>query len=246
MNAWKSSFVKLSQKLGWDIRKHDLFSSEWLRLVTALQNCRVTMALDVGANTGQFAGKLRRAGFRGRIVSFEPLAAAHAMLTRAASGDTNWMVAPRVALADHEATLTLNVAGNSVSSSVLPMLSEHLRAEPESRYVTEERVRCVRLDEAAAPYLKPDDIIFLKLDVQGYEQQVLNGAQSLLGRVTCLRLELSLVPLYDGQMLYEEMIRWVVCKGFTLWGLEPAFVDPNNGKMLQLDGLFCRSEKPCS
>jgi len=246
MNAWKSSIVKLSQQLGWDLRKHDVSNSEWLRLVRALHNSRVTITLDVGANTGQFASKLRRAGFRGRIISFEPLADAHAMLARAASGDANWVVAPRVALADHEAVLTLNVARNSVSSSVLPMLPQHLRSEPKSRYVGQESVPCARLDETATPYLKPDDIIFLKLDVQGYEQQVLTGAQSLLGKVTCLRLELSLVPLYEGQILYEEMIRWVVAKGFTLWGLEPAFVDANNGKMLQLDGLFCRSEMMCS
>lgn len=243
MLAWKPLLIDLSRKLGWDVRKFNVVNSEWLRLATILQTHRITTTIDVGANTGQFASKLRRSGFQGRIISFEPLSAAHAQLTRAAARDRNWVIAPRMALGDHEGTLKINVASNSVSSSFLPMLPEHLRAEPASGYIDEEQVHCVRLDQAVERYLKPDDLIFLKLDVQGYEAQILAGAEHLVQRVRCLRLELSLVPLYEGQALYISMIEWMNSQNFVLWGLEPAFVDPATGKMLQVDAIFCRSEK---
>jgi len=121
------------------------------------------------------------------------------------------------------------------------MSNTHLEAVPASRYIAKESVSCARLDEVAIRYLEPGDIVFLKLDVQGYEGKVLDGAEDLFPKIVCVQLELSLEPLYDGQGLYGEMIELMNRKGFNLWGLEPAFVDPNNGKMLQVDGLFCRS-----
>jgi FkbM family methyltransferase len=244
MHRWKPLLADLSRKLGWDVRKYNVANSEWLRLVAILETHRITTTIDAGANTGQFASRLRRAGFRGRIISFEPLSTAHAQLTRTAARDSNWVVAPRIALADHDGNLKINVAGNSVSSSLLPMLPEHLRAEPGAHYTNEEQVQCARLDHAAARYITRDDRVFLKLDVQGYESQVLAGAENTLPQVRCLRLEVSLVPLYEGQSLYLSMIERMNSMGFSLWGLDPAFVDPGTGKTLQLDALFCRSEKP--
>jgi FkbM family methyltransferase len=242
MNGWKASAVTLLRTLGWDISKYNVYNSEWLRLIETLRLLRVTTTLDVGANTGQFANQLRRTGFRGRIVSFEPLLAAHARLSQRASRDIDWIVAPRLALGECEGVLKINVAANSVSSSLLPMLDRHIRAEPASRYIGEEPIRCARLDEVAAPFVKPDDVIFIKLDVQGYERQVLAGAENLLSRTRCVRMELSLTPLYRDQALYSEMIQWMESNRFVLWGFEPAFVDPNNGRMLQVDALFCRLE----
>ena len=228
------------QELGWDVRQYNIFNSEWLRLVQALRSHGVTTTLDIGANAGQFATRLRGAGYRGRIVSFEPLSAAHAELVQAAKGDEDWIVSPRVALGDADGIVSINVSNNSASSSLLPMMTSHSDADPQSSYIRTEQVRCSCLDLVAPEYVTESDIVFVKLDVQGYELHVLRGATKLLGKVACIRTELSLVPLYRGQPAYHDMVDWIQEHGFDLWGVEPAFVDRRTGRVLQVDALFCR------
>lgn len=227
--------------LGWDLKRYNIETSEWVRLAKALDCHGVSVAVDVGANIGQFAADLRRSGFKGKIISFEPLSAAHAELTRRASDDPNWIVAPRIAISDQAGIRELHISENSVSSSLLPITPTHLRAAPISNYTGQESVRCARLDEIATEYLDASDLIFLKVDVQGFEAAVLRGAEALFPRIACLKLELSLAPLYEGQPLYAQLVQWIEAQGYQLWGFEPGFVDPHSGRMLQVDGLFCRA-----
>src|SRR5260370_18092929 len=140
---------------------------------------------------------VRRGGFRGKIISFEPLAEAHSKLRQAAGSDPLWTVAPRMALGDHAGTLLMHVAGSSASSSALPMLDAHLRAAPESAYIGTETVAVSRLDTVAEDLQVGGQNLFLKIDVQGFEPQVLDGATRLLDRIQGMELELSLTPLYD-------------------------------------------------
>lgn len=69
---------------------------------------------------------------------------------------------------------------------------------------------------------------------------MLNGVVETIKRATVLQTELSLVELYSGHKLIMEMIEEIKEMGFELWGIEPAFVDSNNGRMLQVDAIFCR------
>jgi hypothetical protein len=80
----------------------------------------------------------------------------------------------------------------------------------------------------------------LKIDVQGYEGAVLDGASSLFadGSIVGLQLELSLVPLYGGAMTYREGLDRAESLGMTLMGLDPVFADPKSGQLLQADSVF--------
>lgn len=151
---------------------------DWERnFLRQLQSHRVSAVLDVGANSGQYARGLRGAGFAGRIVSFEPLPGPFAVLQRSASTDPLWECR-RCALGDVDGTISINVAGNEgASSSVLPMLKRHQDAFPPANYVGAQRVPIHRLDSVAADVLRPNDIAFLKIDVQGFEKQVIAGIQ---------------------------------------------------------------------
>lgn len=142
---------------------------DWERnFLRQLQSHRVSAVLDVGANSGQYARGLRGAGFAGRIVSFEPLPGPFAVLQRSASTDPLWECR-RCALGDVDGTISINVAGNEgASSSVLPMLKRHQDAFPPANYVGAQRVPIHRLDSVAADVLRPNDIAFLKIDVQGF------------------------------------------------------------------------------
>jgi FkbM family methyltransferase len=203
---------------------------------------QIDVVFDVGANTGQFAQQLRDAGFHGRIVSFEPSTAAHSVLSKRARREANWIIAPRMALGDHDGTISLNLAGNSVSSSVLPMLPSHASAAPESRYTGSETADLRTLDSVSKEFVTDTERIFLKLDVQGFEYNVLQGAEQFLSRAVGIQIELSLVPLYDGEHLFHPMLHDLEERGYEMWSLIPGFVDPGTGRLLQLDAIFFRKE----
>ncbi len=121
------------------------------------------------------------------------------------------------------------------------MLQRHQDAYPPANYVRTEEVSIRRLDAVAPEILDPNDKVFLKIDVQGFEKNVLTGGRSTVNsRSVGLQLELSFQPLYEGAMLIPEALDLVYSLGFTLTGLQPCFTDPNNGQMLQADGTFFR------
>lgn len=212
-----------------------------LPIISSLRKFKIDLILDVGANTGQFASEIRQGGYAGRIVSFEPLTQAHAELQQTSEGDPLWDVYPRCALGDHDGEVEINIAGNSQSSSILPMLETHRSAAPESAYQGKEIVPIKTLDAVAGQYLKDARAAFLKIDTQGFEWQVLDGARDTLPHVKGILVELSLVQLYEGQRLWREVIDRLETAGFTLWGFKPVFSDQATGRTLQVDGVFYRN-----
>jgi hypothetical protein len=92
----------------------------------------------------------------------------------------------------------------------------------------------------AMEYLRPDSITMLKIDTQGYEDRVLRGASGMMDRIVGLQVVLSLVPLYEGQLLFENLLEQIKSAGFELWGLWPEFTDPQSGRLLQVDATFFR------
>ena len=224
-----------------EIRRFDPSISDSAQFIRQLDFNGVNLVLDVGANIGQFGRKnLRDAGYRGRIVSFEPLSTAWNTLSAEASRDSLWNIAPRMAIGDKNGDVRINVAQNSVSSSILDMLPNHRQFAPQSAYIAVESVPIKRLDEIVPQYLLPDSRIFLKIDTQGFEDFVLQGAQGILDRVVGIQLELSIIPLYEGQQLFDEMILRMKQAGFELWGISIAFVDMDSGRTLQVDATFFR------
>lgn len=236
----KSLVKRTIRRLGFDLRRYHPSGSETAQFMTMLSAHGINLVFDVGANIGQFGKSLREADYRGRIVSFEPLAAARVQLLSVSRNDSLWAIAPRAAIGSEDGEIEINVAGNSVSSSVLGMLDAHASSAPCSAYVGSEKVPLRRLDAIASDYLVPGSVLFIKIDTQGYEDRVLQGATSLLDRAVGLQLELSLVPLYDGQRLHEELISQLKALGFELWGMAPVFIDPTSGRLLQVDATFFR------
>jgi FkbM family methyltransferase len=210
-------------------------------IISSLRKFEIDLVLDIGANTGQFASEIRQCGYTGRIVSFEPLSQAHAALMQASAADSMWEAYPRCALGDHDGEVEINIAGNSESSSILPMLEAHQSAAPGSAYQGKETVPIKTLDAVAGQYLKDARAPFLKIDTQGFEWHVLDGARNALPHIKGILVELSLVPLYEGQHLWREVIDRLETAGFTLWAFQPVFSDQATGRTLQVDGIFYRT-----
>lgn len=240
MSSIKQSIRSALRGLGVEVHRFNPAANKTARLIASLSYCSIDTVLDIGANEGQFAQELRTGGYRETIVSFEPMADAHSKLLVRSQGDSKWHVAARAAIGAGHGTVELNVAGNSVSSSVLPMLEARSKAAPDSVYRAKEPVALMPLDEAAIPFVKNSNNILLKIDTQGYEWQVLDGAADLMTRSRAVLIELSLLPLYEGQRLWMDYINRLEAAGLTLWALEPAFVDSESGRTMQLDGLFIR------
>jgi FkbM family methyltransferase len=219
--------------------------SDWKRnFVSELESRRVDVVLDVGANSGQFATGLRQADFDGRIVSFEPLSVPFSVLERVAAADARWDCR-RCALGDCDGTVSMNVARNGgQSSSLLPMLKTHEDVLPHAGFIGTEDVTIRRLDSVAPEVLGPNDVGFLKLDVQGFEEQVIAGGQTTVSdRCVGVQIELSFAPLYEGGMLAQQAFDLLHRLGFTLKGYVPFFVDVRSGRVLQADGVFFRADR---
>lgn len=225
--------------VGFDFIRYDADRFAELRRLSLLNDRSIDVVLDVGANQGQYATELRRSGYRGRIVSFEPLASAYSELERRAAATPEWET-HNYALGETAGTTSIHIAGNSWSSSLLPMEPRHVASAPESAYVAEEQVQVKTLDELAPEVVGPEERVWLKLDVQGYEIPVLQGAEETLDRVEVVETELSLVELYEGQALLVDAIAHLTERGFGAWFFEPVFRDPISGELLQMDGIFAR------
>jgi FkbM family methyltransferase len=209
------------------------------RIGRLLASAGIDLVVDVGANRGQFAKGLRRAGYAGRILSIEPLDAPFLMLARAAAEDDAWTVI-QSAVGSETGVATMYVAANDgASSSFLPMLDLHARWAPDAQVVGEERVQTATLDDLVRPALDDQPAVFTKIDAQGFELQVLAGGVETLARSTLVQLEMSLRPLYLDAPSYRDVIDFMNEHGFCLIGLEPGFTSAT-GVQLQIDGIFAR------
>ena len=228
-------------RVGFELRRFSVEQSENARFISMLRTHNVNLIFDVGANAGQFGVLLREIGFDGKIVSFEPLSDARESLQNISRNDPLWQIALQTAIGEENGEIEIQISGNSHSSSILDMLDTHVRAAPDSKYIGKEKVALRKLDSIAPDYMDSNSIAFIKIDTQGYETQVMNGAKKLMSQIVGLQVEISLVPLYKGQCLFDEMLKKLKNDGFELWSISSVLSDPNTAQLLQVDATFFRT-----
>lgn len=205
------------------------------------RDLQVEWLIDVGANRGQFGQLMRRAGFRRQLLSFEPVADAYADLAKVVAGDPLW-TAEALAVGATAGTEIIHVAGNSFSSSLLPMGERHIELSAESAYTRDEKVEVTTIEAVIDRYGIDPRRTMLKADVQGLESAVLDGAGPHLSDLAMIEIELSLLELYEGQELLPELVTRLTEGGFVLWTFFPAYIDKVNKRMWWADGLFVRRD----
>ncbi len=227
------------KRLGYDVIRFAPHSHPLARRKSLLKNYGIGVVLDVGANSGQYAKELRELGYREQIISFEPLHLPFETLKVNSESDAKWDTF-NFALGEEERDATINIAGNSYSSSMLDMLPTHLGAAPESRYIGTEQIQVKTLDSLFGSLCPRGKSVLLKIDTQGFEMNVLNGAKSSLPFINTIQLEMSLIPLYHGESLIDRLLPLLYGKGYRAVSLEPGFADRNTGQLLQVDAILHR------
>lgn len=210
-------------------------TSEWAQIFKTLE---IENVFDVGANKGQYGEAILNGGYSGNIVSFEPISEAHTELSKISKKYENWLVHPRCAIGDSSKTVSLNISKNSYSSSLLPMLPSHLAAAPSSIYVGQEEVEMITLDSLIEDYQYENKRNFLKIDVQGAEKLVLDGATQFMKSTHGIQVEVSSIPLYEGEASFDLLNQMLNESGFFLWDIKPEFRHPKTGQLLQFDAFF--------
>lgn len=210
------------------------------RLALCLSAQEIDLFLDVGANVGQTGRALRKNDFKGQIVSFEPLASARVPLIEAASHDPNWHVAEAMALGEIDGAVDMHVSQATDMSSILPPSKQLLEALPRTKETSVERVPIKRLDEVALEWVGAAKNPFLKIDAQGHDLAVLEGASGIIQYIKGVQMEMSLFPLYEGEVLYTTVIARLHELGFEPWLIQERTFSRKLCRQLQIDGTFFR------
>lgn|SRR5918995_67980 len=215
-------------------------SSYFMVAGLAKQGVLPKTVLDVGANVGQFAVASAKLFPKSQVHCFEPVPACAERLQKNVSGLGNVAVYP-FALGEAEGEVSFHVNVHSHSSSVLPLAQAHRDAFPGAQEAQEIKVKVSTLDRIFA-YVELQSPILLKLDVQGYEAQTLRGGVETLRRVDYVVLEASFKPMYEGELLFVDMLRMMEEQGFRFERPVGWLATPENREILQMDALFVRAD----
>ena len=235
----KNQFKNILRKFGYDINQYP--TQDIRRRIQLFKYFNINKIFDVGANTGGYASSMRSAGYVDNIISFEPVKEAFDQLAKRAIHDTKWET-KNIALGNNDGSSIINVSQNLVSSSIAEMSSLHVDSAPDSVYVRKEEIKIHKLDTIFFDLADKQDKIILKIDTQGFEKNVIDGAEKSLPLISGLQLEMSLVPLYNNELLFPELLRYLHDRGYSLYSLENGFSNPESGQLLQVDGIFFRKD----
>lgn len=228
----------IAKKIGYDILHLPTNPIERQQL-DLFKEHEINLIFDIGANVGQYAQKIRRLGYTGKIVSFEPLPDAFQILKNDAANDPHWQVV-QTAIGNFNGESKINIAQNSYSSSILDILPVHIESTPESQYIATTKVNVQKLDDIIDLYYTDSSRLFVKIDTQGFEKQVLEGALKSLDKIKGFQMELSLLPLYENETLMQDMIDLLRTYGYKLVLIESGHRNYNTGEILQVEGYFLK------
>lgn len=216
----------------WRSRTDSPFKS----IIQNIEDLKIAYVLDVGANVGQFGLDIRRHGFDGQIISFEPVSETFEILSETIKKHQPWN-ALQIGLGSKESEETINISGNAgLSTSLLPIGNLHLANFPESATVSTQIVRISTIDKQLELLgINPQNFL-LKLDVQGYEAEVLSGSLESLSKISLCYLEVSIKPLYEGETTFLPILNMLSEAGHEVIDVFRG-IRAKNGELLQLDIL---------
>jgi FkbM family methyltransferase len=239
----KSLIKSLLRGLGYDLVKIPYPGSHGRKLQEVFERFDINLVCDVGARHGEYAGEVRESGYRGWIASFEPVSTNFKAISERHGNDPKWQ-GFNMALGAAQAEMEINVtAGSAMSSFREPNAYAKEQFVKDSVIERTEKVQVNTL-EGIMPELKalvPEPRIYLKLDTQGFDLEVLKGAQPVLAEVAALQSEISVKAIYENMPSYTEALLAYEAHGFELAGLFPVKED-DGGAVIEFDCVMIRRD----
>jgi FkbM family methyltransferase len=242
-NSFRSIAIDTAQTFfrlfGLQISYFNPSNSEIALIDYLLSKYSIKTVVDVGANEGQFALKLMNKNhYKGKIISFEPVSSAFYQLSKNSQKSSNWQVV-QSAVGDSIGKVPINISQNSVSSSLRKVNAHTVEAEAGTAIVNTEMVSINTLDNLLKTHEWQNDL-WLKIDVQGFEREVLLGASEILKQAKVVQIELAVIPSYDQSPYLEEIITTMRTSGFLLYSIMNGFRNYKTGQMYEMEGFFVR------
>ena len=204
-----------------------------------LLNQNINTVIDIGASDGGYAMKVRNLFPHAKIFSFEPIPESYKKLNDKFKSDENFK-AFNIAVGNTTGKSEFYQNNYVGSSSFLEMSTLHIDAYPYTKDCSKIEVNVDKLDNIIkANELVPN--VILKIDVQGYEKYVLEGAEDLLKNIKIIFTEVSFNSLYKSQWLFNEIIDFLKERGFIIGGIENISQSLQDGTFLQADVFFIRN-----
>lgn len=247
--AWrglKSTLRFAANLVGYQVVQRRDIQSLGPHLRLLFSKLAINCVLDVGANVGQYGRFLRSLGYEGEIVSFEPVQSTFERLQQESAGDPRWQV-HHLALGAADAEMDLRVASSSdLSSFLAPSEYGMDRFGEKLGTVRVERVRVRRLEELLESLIAhiPDPRLYVKLDTQGWDVQVMEGAGRALPRIRALQVELAAKPIYEQAIWLPDGLRWLAGLGFEVTQMFPVNHDMDGLRTIEFDCVAIRSPTP--
>jgi FkbM family methyltransferase len=198
----------------------------------------IDTVLDIGANTGQFTRTILALLPNANIYSFEPLPDCFEQLQEFASKHENIKVF-NTGIGDESGVISFEQNEYSPSSSFLKINDTHKQAFTFTEMSNSVDVKIERLDDITQS-LNLGKSLFIKIDVQGYEDKVLKGGSETIKKAKVVIVETSFVPLYESQPLFDDVYCVFKEWGFSYFGMNDQLSDPNTGQILQGDAIFTK------
>lgn len=209
-------------------------------LAEVLERLRIEVVIDVGASWGQYRGLLRKLGYTGRIVSFEPVGRPWGHCAALAAEDPGWDV-HRMAIGARSGQRTIKVGSSDDFSSFRPLSTYGRETFDELDVTGEERVAVRTLDALWPDLIGADSRrVFLKTDTQGWDLQVYRGARKHLDRVLGTQCEVAVQRLYRRMPGYHRSLKFLERRGYALTGIYPVWRDG----ALRIGELDCVMARP--
>jgi len=240
MDRLKSIVKQAFGRFGYELKKIDKSAAVgfnfwvWLRKT---QNIRTL--IDIGANDGAFGAFIARYFSVDSTYAFEPLPFCIPQIEKSFSNVPNVKVFS-VALSDYTGTEQLYQNSYAPASSLLRVSDTSKEEFPQTSGETPITVPVVPLDDVLdVDKLNKD--IFIKIDVQGLEDRVIKGGKKVFSAAKCVLVEMSFVPMYEGQPLFEEVHAHLVELGFRFSGIKNQINSEKTGQPLFCHCLYMHS-----
>ena len=236
-----NGFLKL---FNLQLNKITLSNNFYYHIVKTLEFYDIDLVIDIGANEGQFAKKIIEYGYKNEIISFEPMKSAFIELEKNSKKLTQWKTV-NLGFGKENSFEFLNISKNSVSSSILQVLKTSTDVEPDTKFISKEKIELITLNQYLSNNEYKDKNIFVKIDTQGFEKNIILGAEKVKDKIKGFLVELSIVKLYSSTEPFSEMIDFLNKLGFELWSIERGFSNKKTGQTLQVDAIFINKNKIC-